>query len=226
MRRFGAGRRYLIDRWKRLGRWFLRDGYCGTTALVEEAVRLLGADPKRLPAGSPVAYEFRVCCAGARPVRDETYLDWLLSDAAIHPEYHAEYGRSAPETDDCRDMVRKIVAAQIEALEQEEDDWRADEQAEAAGACLRAQVPCDSPDTKLMLRYEAQARGALHKALAGALDLLQDARATPPSPRPAIPLWSPFRAPRETNPRPPRIRSQVLTVKQVVIHRQKRIRTL
>ena len=122
LRRFGPGRRYLIDRWKRLGRWFLRDGYCGTTALVEEAVRLLGADPKRLPAGPPVAYEFRVCCTGARPVRDETYLAWLLTDAAIHPEYHAEYGRTVPETDDCRDMVRKIVAAQIEALEQEEDD--------------------------------------------------------------------------------------------------------
>ena len=175
LRRLGSGRRYLIDRWKRLGRWFLRDGYCGTTALVEEAVRLLGADPKRLPAGPPVAYEFRLCCTGARPVRDETYLAWLLTDAAIHPEYHAEYGRSAPETDDCRDMVRKIVAAQIEALEQEEDDWRADEQAEAAGACLRAQVPCDGPDTKLTLRYEAQARGALHKALK-ALDVLQDAR--------------------------------------------------
>ena len=175
LRRFGPGRRYMIDRWKRLGRWFLRDGYCGTTALVEEAVRLLGADPKRLPAGPPVAYEFRVCCTGARPVRDETYLAWLLSDAAIHPEYHAEYGRAVPETDDCRDMVRKIVTAQIEALEQEEDDWRADEQAEAAGACLRAQVPCDGPDTKLTLRYEAQARGALHKALK-ALDVLQDAR--------------------------------------------------
>ncbi len=123
--------------------------------------------------------EFRVCCTEPRPVLDETYLAWLLTlDAAIHPEYHAEYGRAVPETDDCRDMVRKIVAAQIEALEQEggrSAQGRAGR--EAAGRLPpRTQVPCDGPDTKLTLRYEAAGRGgALHKALK-ALDQLQDAR--------------------------------------------------
>ncbi len=115
LRRFGAGRRYMIDRWKRLGRWFLRDGYCGTTALVEEAMRLLGADPKRLPAGSPVAYEFRVCCTGAaRPVRDETLSGVVAAHRRGDPSRISRRiwpPIAVPETDDCRDMVRKIVAA-------------------------------------------------------------------------------------------------------------------
>ena len=127
--RFGAGRRWMIDRWKSFARWFERDGYCKTPALVEEAVRLLGGDPNKLKTGPLAAYQFRLCCTGARPTPDPGYVAWLLSDAAMHPDHHAEYGGALPPTEFCRNQVRLIVAKQIEALEQEEQDWRADESA-------------------------------------------------------------------------------------------------
>ena len=152
LRRFGPGRRYMIDRWKRLGRWFLRDGYCGTTALVEEAVRLLGADPKRLPAGSPVAYEFRVCCTGsaAGPGRGLPHLaahrrgDPSRISRRIWP-FGPLRDRRLP-----RRMVRKIVAAQDRGPGARGGRLaRGREQAEVAGACLRAlPVPSDGPDAE------------------------------------------------------------------------------
>ena len=173
--RFGAGRRWMIDRWRNFARWIERDGYCKTPALVDEAVHLLGGDSKKLKTGPVVAYQFRLCCSGSRPTPDPKYVEWLLSDATIHPDHHAEYGGALPSTEFCRNHVRVIVAQQIAALEQEDEEWRADEKSEGIASCLRAQIPADGSETRLALRYETIARSALHKALKE-LDRFQDAR--------------------------------------------------
>ena len=125
--------------------WIDRDGYCKTPALVDEAVHLLGGDLNKLKTGPVMAYQFRLCCSGSRTTPDSKYVAWLLSDATIHPDHHAEYGGALPSTEFCRNHVRVIVAQQIAALEQEDQEWRADENAE--GIALLPALAQKSPPT-------------------------------------------------------------------------------
>ena len=214
LRQFGIGRRWMLERWVWIAGELLRKRYASTPALVDEGVRLLGGDPARPAAGPPAAYMFRLVCTGARPVADPKAIAWLLSDAAIHPQFLADYGREIPAPADCRDLAINMVSNEMEALQEEENGLREDERRETDGVRLRAQVPCDSPDTKLWLRYESMARGAFHKALK-ALDQLQDARFaaeaeggaadvialadTPPEPLPSVARNEP-ETPQEPQP--------------------------
>ena len=111
---------------------------------------------------------------------------WLLSDAAIHPQFLADYGREIPAPADCRDLAINMRSrTEMEALQEEENGLREDERRGPTAMPLpRAKVPCDKPG------YEAVA--ALQTSM-GARGLPQGAEArwiscktaplSPPRPR-------------------------------------------
>ena len=67
LKRFGPGRRWVIDRWKFLSQWFLKDGYSAAPGLTDEAIRLMGVDPNRIKTGTLDAYKFQLYSALLRP---------------------------------------------------------------------------------------------------------------------------------------------------------------
>ena len=93
----------------------------------------------------------------------------------MHEDYHAENdGRILPYAAYCQAEVRRIVLHEIGQWEQDEARGLPFERDESSMALL-AQVPADSADAKLALRYESMARSALHKSLKE-LERLQDER--------------------------------------------------
>jgi hypothetical protein len=165
LKRFGAGRRWLIDRWRFLAQWFVRDGYCHTPKLVDEAIRLLGMSVDYPEMGPLLGFKFKLWCVLGNPVLNQDVLDWLMSNAVLHPDYFAEHGHDLPDPEVCREEVQRTVAAEITALELDEEEWLPDERAEANGACERALLPADGPESRLALRYETTTRATRDKAL-------------------------------------------------------------
>jgi len=175
LKQFCEGRRWLIDHWTRLCMGLYQSHYDCAPARLDQFVRLLGGDPARLAAGPLAAFKFHLACTAARPAADPKAVAELLTDAAIHPAYRAEFGREVPTSEECRLIIGRIIAEELDALNREEDNAQDDDRDEVSNAFRRVQLPFDCPDNKLALRYETVARSSLAKALK-LLDHLQDER--------------------------------------------------
>ena len=174
--RFGEGRRWLLDRWTQLSPFF-GDYGCGAPALVREALHLLGmpSDTKDLKNGPLLGFKFKLYNAISSNDPDWATIDWLTSDGGIHPEYFVAHGRALPTPEDARQALRRLIAAEIAALNCDEEDHLPNERATVLGLAARAELPFDCLDNRLALRYETVARSARDKAMK-TLAQLQDER--------------------------------------------------
>ena len=87
-----------------------------------------------------------------------------MTEEHCHPDHMAEFGADEPDPERAVEEIKELVRTAIKELEADEALMGPFETLDLEQACQRALVPFDSPDARLALRYEGQARATLVKA--------------------------------------------------------------
>ena len=182
--RFGAGCRYMIERWEHLGAILDQRGWW-TSFERDEATQLYGqsAENETIKANE-VAWTVRLFNLVARGKPAEQSLEWLMDAKHFPTSLWSEYGMEVyPDTDQCRSALKSMVADRLRALRpQAEKLAEAFDRPDNLSAPDRALILQDEKAAKLFLRYLAESRSTFHrsfKELTRTLDSDREAGAIP-----------------------------------------------
>jgi len=163
---FGAGARWLLDRWVELEAAF--DMYNGWNnfSLIKQAIRLYGFDPDQLLYRSVDGYELAVCAVCCLP---EDY-KWRSTatkflDTQMPPLWQGLTDVTGYPVEEARAGVRQKMAARIAELAALVKHFDAAEQTLRETAPDRAMVPADTGQNRLLIRYIKSTESSFDRTL-------------------------------------------------------------
>ena len=154
LKSFAGGLRWLLERWNRLKLAFDACDCWNNVALIEEATRLRGFDPLRLPYESPDAFSFVFAAACAAPF-DEDELPFMATLRGLAPAaWIGQYGEPDRfESESSARLIKGRIDAEILDLTNRLRPAQSIETLLREGAQDRAMVLADTPATRNMMRY-------------------------------------------------------------------------
>ena len=153
LRSFGAGARWLLDRWIELKCAFELADCWNSFALIKEAIKLYGFDPERLYYAGLEGYEFAlhaVCCLPDYKSRSglTSYLDNQMP-----PLWKGLTEVTGYSVEEARAGIREKMSVRIAELAALAEHFDQAEKTLRDTAADRAMAPADTGQNRLLIRY-------------------------------------------------------------------------
>jgi hypothetical protein len=172
---FGAGVCWLLERWVGLHEAFERYGCWNHPHLIDLAVRLDGGNPDYFRSSIVSGYELAVVAISCVPNFKEMPI--LVEMLRTMPaEWIGRHGVDTTyEPEEARKKLRAHIELRIRELTKLAEQFQTRDKDALTQASLRAQVPRDTPQNRLLVRYMKSAERSFDKAFK-ALQKLQSER--------------------------------------------------
>jgi hypothetical protein len=162
---FGAGARWLLDRWHVLQCAFETYNCWNNVALIEQAILLYGFDPDTLVHGHVEGYEFAVyaiCCLPDYKSRPSltNYLDNQMP-----PQWKGLTDATGYSVEEAQSGLRAKIAARRAELEALVDHFDEAEKTLRDTAPDRAMAPADTGQNRLLMRYMKATESSFDRTL-------------------------------------------------------------
>jgi hypothetical protein len=177
--RFGAGCRYLIERWEHLGKILETRGWW-TSFERDEATRLLSQRTEdETIKENEITWSFRLFNAVARGTPTEKWMSWMIDPKHFPQALWSEYGETLyPSTEDCRGILKDQVATSLKHIRAWYDHLaEVIETPNTEAVADRALILQDEPSAKLFLRYLSESRSSFHRSFKELVTTLERDRA-------------------------------------------------
>ena len=162
---FGAGARWLLDRWHVLQCAFETYNCWNHFALIEQAIRLYGFDPDTLVHGHVEGYEFAVYALSCLPdYKSRPHLTKYL-DNQMPPQWKGLTDATGYSVDEAQAGLREKIAARRAELEALVDHFDEAEKTLRDTAPDRAMVPADTGQNRLLIRYMKATESSFDRTL-------------------------------------------------------------
>jgi hypothetical protein len=161
---FGAGVRWLLERWVNLHEVFERYGFWNHPHLVDHALRLDGINPDYFSVSTARGYELAAVAISCVPNHQEVPMlakmlrarppGWIGQDG-VETTYDAE---------DARKRLRAHIELRVRELTELAEDFQRRDKEALTLASEHAQALRDTPQNRLLVRYMKSAETSFDKA--------------------------------------------------------------
>jgi hypothetical protein len=161
---FGAGVHWLLERWVALQEAFERYGCWNNPQLIDHALRLEGTDPERFNWPGATGYELAVVAISCIPNYQEVPI-LIEMLRALPAEWVGRHGVDTTyEPEEARKKLRAHIESRICELTKLADEFQIRDERSLSLASVLAQVPRDTPQNRLLVRYMKSAETSFDKA--------------------------------------------------------------
>jgi hypothetical protein len=161
---FGAGVRWLLERWVNLHEAFERYGCWVDPRLIDHALRLEGTDPERFDWPGAGGHELAVVAISCIPNYQEVpVLVQMLR--AMPAEWVGRHGVDTTyEPEEARKKLRAHIESRLRELTKLAEEFQVRDEHALKQASRHAEVPRDTPQNRLLVRYMKSAETSFDKA--------------------------------------------------------------
>jgi hypothetical protein len=163
---FGAGVCWLLERWVNLHEAFERYGCWNDPRLIDLALRLEGTNPDYFSSLATTAGSYELAVVAISCVPNYQEVPMLVKMLRTRPaEWIGQHGVDTTyEPEEARRKLRAHIESRIRELTKLAEDFRLRDERALTQASHAAEVPRDTPQNRLLVRYMKSAETSFDKA--------------------------------------------------------------